>query len=76
MRHQVEVERQLVRGKPLVERQHVTAALGGHEVIGVLDAGGDRRMLDERAERIAREPRIQFVSGDGGIDGHGNACRT
>jgi hypothetical protein len=33
-------------------------------------------MLDQRAERVACEPRIQFVGGDGGINGHENACRT
>ena len=38
MRHQVEIERQLVGGQALVERQHVAAAVGGDEVVGVLDA--------------------------------------
>ena len=45
MRHQVEVERQLVGGQALVQRQDEAASLGGDEVVGVLDAGSDRREL-------------------------------
>ena len=70
MRHQVEVERQLRRRQPLVERQHVTAALGRDEVVGVLDARGDRRELGQPAHRIAREPCVEFGSGDRRVDGH------
>ena len=76
MRHQVQVERQLVGRQALIERQHEAAALGGDEVIRVLDAGGDRRQVDQRAERVAAEPRVEFVGGDGGIDGHGKPRRA
>jgi hypothetical protein len=36
--HQVQVERQLLEGQALEQRQHVAAALGVGEVVGVLDA--------------------------------------
>jgi len=40
MRHQVQVERQLVRAEYLEQRQHETAVAGGDEVVGVFDARG------------------------------------
>jgi hypothetical protein len=70
MRHEIEVEGKILGRKSLVERQHVAPALGRHEIIRVFDTRGDRRVLDERAHRIAREPGIEFVGGDGRIDGH------
>jgi hypothetical protein len=38
VRHKVQVERQSRRRQPLVQRQHEAAALGGDEVVRVLDA--------------------------------------
>ena len=42
VRHQVEVERQLVGRQALEQREHVAALRRGDEVVGVLDAGLDR----------------------------------
>ena len=52
VRHQVEIERQLVRRQALEQREHVAALRGGDEVVGVLDAGLDRLERIERADRV------------------------
>jgi len=70
VRHQVQIERQFVGRQTLVQRQNVPATLRGHEIVRVLDARGDRRQLDERAERVAAEPRVELFGGDRGVDGH------
>src|SRR6185312_10113579 len=57
VRHQVQIERQFVGRQTLVQRQNVPATLRGHEIVRVLDARGDRRKVDERSQRVSREPR-------------------
>jgi hypothetical protein len=42
VRHQVQVERQLMRRQALEQREDVAPLGGGDEVVGVLDAGLDR----------------------------------
>jgi len=70
VRHQVEIERQLVRRQALVERQHEPALGRRDEVVRVFDARGDRRLQDESADRIAGQPGFQFFGGNGRIDRH------
>ena len=65
VRHQVEVERQLVRRQALEQREHVAPLRGGDEVVGVLDARLDRLAADQsrrpsnpRASCRAQLPRL------------------
>ena len=70
VRHQIEIERQLGRRQPFVQRQHVTAFFGRHEIVGVLDARRDRREVDEPSDRVPGEPCVEILGGDGRVDGH------
>ena len=70
VRHQVHIERQLVRLQLFKQREHVTAVRRGHEIIGVLDAGSDALEFNEGAERIIFEPRCKLFRRDDGEYGH------
>ena len=68
VRHQVEVERQLLRRQALEQGQHVAALGRGDEVVAVLDARLDRLAGDQAPDRVVGEPRRQLGFGDVGID--------
>jgi hypothetical protein len=76
VRHEIQVERELLGGQPLVERENVAPLQRGDEVVGVLDAGLDRRELDQLPDVVAGEPGIELFGRDGRVDGHGSARRT
>ena len=73
MRHQIQIERQLAGRQALVQREDVTAALGRHEIVGVLDARRNGLQFGQTANRIAREPGVEFGSGDRCVNGHAYA---
>jgi len=68
MRHQAEVERQLLRRQPLEQRQDVAALRGVDEIIGVLDAGLDRRDLLQPADRVVAQPVGELRVADLGVN--------
>ena len=70
MGHQVQVERQLLGGQPLEERQHPATPGRRDEIIGVLDPGRNRRLLDERPDRVACKPGVEFFGGNECVDRH------
>src|SRR5215470_12000717 len=70
MRHEAEVERQVLPRQPLEQRQDVVAVGGGDEVVGILDAGGDRLQLYERADRMGLQPVAELGFRDLGVDVH------
>jgi hypothetical protein len=41
---------------------------GRHEIIGILDAGGDALKIDQRAERLFTQPGGKLMLGDGSKD--------
>ncbi len=56
VRHQVEKERQVVRGEFLKQRQHETSVAGRDEIIGVLDAGGNALQFEQCSQGIIGQP--------------------
>ena len=70
MRHQVEIERQVFRRQPLVQRQYETPIVGGQKIVCVLDAGNDGFEFMHRAKRVTGEPYGKIISGDSGVDSH------
>ena len=68
--HQVQVERQLLERQALEQRQHVLAAVGVDEVVGVLDAGLDAAQAGQRADVQRRDELARLVERDFGEDRH------
>src|SRR5947207_4928863 len=57
-----EVERQLLAGQPLEQRQDVAALRRGDEVIAVLDSRLDRVMGEQRADRVIAQRSEEHTS--------------
>jgi len=56
VRHQSEIERQFCRREFFEQRQHEAPASGGHEVVGILDAGGDALHPHQRSQAVELQP--------------------
>jgi len=74
--HQVQVERQLLGGEPLEQRQHVLSAGGVDEVVGILDAGGDAGEHRQLADPEPRHESGGLVERDLGEDSHRARVRS
>ncbi len=70
MRHQAQIERQLVGLKFLEQRQDEAALRGGDEVVGVFDAGRDALKAGQRADRVVSEPGAELFGSNDGENGH------
>jgi hypothetical protein len=68
VRHQVEVEVQLVRRQALEQREDVAALRGGDEIIGVLDPGLDRLAADQLPDRVIPEPVAELSFRNWGVN--------
>ena len=50
----------------LVQREHVASLRSGDEIVGVLDARGDRLELAQRPDRIVLQPGCELAVGNWG----------
>ncbi|MPN36124.1 hypothetical protein SDC9_183630 [bioreactor metagenome] len=73
MLHQVQVERQLLGGQALEQREHVFALVRGEKVVGVLDAAFDAAQLRQFAQLQTAQQIARLFGGDFGEDGHDSA---
>jgi hypothetical protein len=71
MRHEIEVERQLVGGQPLEQRQNVASLRGGDEIVRVLDARLDRLAGEQPADRVVLEPGGKLIFGNWRVNRQG-----
>ena len=70
VRHQVQVERQFLRGQLFEQRQHVTAGAGGDELVGVFDARGNAVQFAQFADGVILQPVLQVFRAYRGENGH------
>ena len=80
MLHQVQVERQLLEGQALEQRQHIVMRLavaqGADEIVGVLDAAGAAFDVGELAQVEPAQQGGGFGLADLGENGHGRGKRA
>jgi hypothetical protein len=76
VRHQPEIERQLLRRQALEQGQDIAPLGGGDEVIGILDSSRNRLQRDRCADRVRRQPGSELAFRDGREDRHGPLTDT